>query len=100
MADAAGRRRPGPAPDRAGRAAGEDGPDDIEHGGLAALTPSTVDFTPPFLRAIAYYEAPLAHRRAAHAVLADVLTARGAPVARPAAPGRLDRPPGPAWPPS
>ncbi len=58
-------------------AAGDDGPDDIEHGGLAALSPSTVDFTPPFLRAIAYYEAPLAHRRAAHAVLAKVLTARG-----------------------
>jgi DNA-binding CsgD family transcriptional regulator len=58
-------------------AAGEDGPDDIEHGGLATLAPSTVDFTPPFLRAIAYYEAPLARRREAHAVLGAVLTARG-----------------------
>ncbi len=75
-------------------AAGEDGPDDIEHGGLAALTPSTVDFTPPFLRAIAYYEAPLAHRRAAHAVLADGADGARPPAARPAAPGRRDRPPG------
>src|SRR6185436_12812327 len=59
------------------RAAGEDGPDDIEHGGLAALTPSTVEFTPPFLRAIAYYEASIGDRRAAHTVLAGVLTAGG-----------------------
>ncbi|MFI7540772.1 LuxR C-terminal-related transcriptional regulator [Actinoplanes sp. NPDC049599] len=48
-----------------------------EEAGLATVTSEAVQFTPAVLRAVVYYDAPLAHRRAAHSLLADVLARRG-----------------------
>jgi DNA-binding CsgD family transcriptional regulator len=49
-----------------------------EQAGLASVTSEAVQFTPAVLRAVVYYDAPLARRRSAHALLADVLDRRGA----------------------
>ena len=48
-----------------------------ERAGLVAVTAEAVRFTPAVLRAVVYYDAPLAGRRAAHSLLAEVLESRG-----------------------
>ncbi|GIE54183.1 hypothetical protein Ani05nite_77170 [Amorphoplanes nipponensis] len=48
-----------------------------ERAGLVAVTAGAVQFTPSVLRAIVYYDAPLAGRRSAHELLARVLDRRG-----------------------
>jgi DNA-binding CsgD family transcriptional regulator len=48
-----------------------------EQAGLVSVTSGAVQFTPSVLRAVVYYDAPLAARRAAHSLLADVLDRRG-----------------------
>ena len=49
----------------------------VEVTGLVTVTGPLVVFTPPVLRAVAYHDAPLGQRLAAHAALAEVLAARG-----------------------
>jgi DNA-binding CsgD family transcriptional regulator len=48
-----------------------------EQAGLVTVTSGAVQFTPAVLRAVVYYDAPLARRRAAHGLLAGVLSRRG-----------------------
>jgi len=48
-----------------------------EQAGLLSVASGSVHFAPAVLRAVIYYDAPLARRRAAHALLADVLARRG-----------------------
>jgi DNA-binding CsgD family transcriptional regulator len=64
---------PGPADLFAAADAGDLEP--AERAGLVSVTPAGITFAPPVLRGIAYHQAPIARRRAAHAALAPVLGA-------------------------
>jgi DNA-binding CsgD family transcriptional regulator len=48
-----------------------------EQAGLITVARDAVRFVPAVLRAVVYYDAPLARRRAAHSLLAEVLRQRG-----------------------
>jgi DNA-binding CsgD family transcriptional regulator len=48
-----------------------------ERAGLVVVTSGAVQFTPAVLRAVVYYDAPLVRRRAAHGLLAEVLSRCG-----------------------
>ena len=61
--------------DRLGLSAGALEP--VEAAGLVTVTGPRVVFVPPVLRAVAYHDAPLGQRLAAHAALGAVLAARG-----------------------